>query len=419
MTPSTPQIMATEPCNLTALCAAWRATRALSLRLAEPLTPEDMTAQAHEDCSPAKWHLAHTSWFLDRVILRPRGLSPEPVGAYDALFNSYYVSLGARERRDARGLLTRPSLVDVLAYRAQIDEQISRLLDSHEAPDQELPALITLSIHHEQQHQELFLADILALFALNPLRPAFLPAQTPNTKRTSSAGCMMAHPGGLVQIGAGPDGFAYDCERPRHRVFLEAFAVSDQLVTCGEWAQFIQDGGYDNPLLWLSDGWARREQASWRAPAYWLDEGREMTLWGVQARDDAAPVRHVSYYEADAFARYAGKRLPNEAELEIAVPADPENGFASLEDLAGSAHAPFQAQSLWQWTSSAFGPYPGFRPLEGPAAEYNGKFMINQMVLRNGCFATPRGHLRASYRNFYYPHQRWMFSGVRLAENRS
>lgn len=395
--------------------AAWCATRALSLALAAQLTPEDMTAQAHEDCSPAKWHLAHTSWFLDRLILRPRGLSPAPVGAYDALFNSYYVSLGARERRDARGLLTRPSLAQVLAYRSEVDSVIARLLDAAPSESADVRDIIALSIHHEQQHQELFLADILALFALNPLRPAYLPASgKPAHAAPAPPPRQINHAGGVVQIGAGPDGFAYDCERPRHRVYLEPFALQDQPVTCGEWADFIADGGYDTPLLWLSDGWAKREQAGWRAPAYWLEDGAQMTLWGVQARDPVAPVQHISYYEADAFARWAGMRLPTEAEMEIAAPADPQTGFADLADLTG----PGAAHAVWQWTSSAFCAYPGFRPQAGPAAEYNGKFMVNQLVLRNGCFATPRGHLRASYRNFYYPHQRWMFAGMRLAESR-
>ena len=398
-----------------ALCRAWQATRALSLLLAAPLSAEDLTAQAHEDCSPGKWHLAHTSWFLDRLILRPLGLSPAPVGAYDALFNSYYVSLGARERRDARGLLTRPSLAQVLAYRAEVDAKILALLEGggREEHAQEAWPLVELAIHHEQQHQELFLADILALFALNPLRPAYLAFPAPSGSTPGRAPTrFVRHEGGLLEIGAGPEGFAYDCERPRHRVFIEAFSLADQPVSNGEWAQFIKDGGYDNPLLWLSDGWARREQASWRAPAYWHDDGSEMSLLGAIQRDPNAPVRHISYYEADAFARWAGKRLPTEAELEIALPALSETGFARLEDLAAPARAP----ALWHWTSSAFAPYPGFRPEAGPAAEYNGKFMINQLVLRGGCFATPIGHLRASYRNFYYPHQRWMFSGLRLAE---
>lgn len=394
------------------LISAWQATRALSLALAAPLTPEDLTAQAHEDCSPGKWHLAHTSWFLDRLILRPLGLSPAPVGAYDAVFNSYYVSLGARARRDARGLLTRPGVAQVLAYRAEVDSNILALLECADGREkaQEIHALIELAIHHEQQHQELFLADMLALFALNPLAPAYLAipaapsASAPARKPTRFA----RHDGGVLEIGAGEAGFSYDCERPRHRVFLEAFALADQPVSNGEWAGFIKDGGYENPLLWLSDGWAKREAAGWRAPAYWLDDGREMTLFGVMERDAEAPVRHISYYEADAFARWAGKRLPTEAEMEIALPADPQTGFSSLNDLG-------QSQALWHWTSSAFAPYPGFRPEAGPAAEYNGKFMINQMVLRGGCFASPRGHLRASYRNFYYPHQRWMFSGLRLA----
>ncbi len=394
-----------------ALRQAWQATRALSLALAAPLTAEDLTAQAHEDCSPGKWHLAHTSWFLDRLILRPLGLSPAPVGAYDAVFNSYYVSLGARERRDGRGLLTRPGLAQVLAYRAEVDARILALLETEREESREALALIELAIHHEQQHQELFLADILALFALNPLRPAYLPIPAPTTIPAPARAQtrFVRHDGGLLEIGAFADGFSYDCERPRHRVFLEAFALADQPVSNIEWAGFIADGGYENPLLWLSDGWAKREAAGWRAPAYWLDDGREMTLFGAVARDPNAPVRHISYYEADAFARWAGKRLPIEAEMEIALPVDPQTGFSGLNDLAHS-------QALWHWTSSAFAPYPGFRPEAGPAAEYNGKFMINQLVLRGGCFASPRGHLRASYRNFYYPHQRWMFSGLRLAE---
>lgn len=398
--------------------ARYQAVRAVSSALAGRLSAEDMTPQAEPDCSPAKWHLAHTSWFFDRLILRERGASPEPVGRYDALFNSYYVQLGARSRRDARGLMTRPSVAEVLAYRTQVDAAMLRLLEG--APgDAGFVALMELGLQHEQQHQELLLADILALFALNPLSPAFLPPR-PRSPRPAAPPHYREHPGGLVFLGATGEGFAFDNERPRHRVFLEPFRLADRLVTNAQWAEFVADGGYRTPTLWLSDGWAMCEQEGWAAPRYWRDrdgEPREFTLLGEVARSPQAPVAHVSYYEAEAFARWAGRRLPTEAELELAAPSPLELGFATLEDLSAAVVDPDPSHGLWQWSASAYHPYPGFKPLEGPAAEYNGKFMINQMVLKGGAFATPRGHTRATYRNFYYPQQRWMFAGVRLAEN--
>jgi ergothioneine biosynthesis protein EgtB len=378
-----------------------------------------MLAQADADCSPAKWHLAHTSWFFDRLILRGRGLSPAPAGRWDAIFNSYYVSLGPRGRRDARGLLSRPSAAEVFAYREVVDAGMQRLW-TEAAEDEALGAQITLGLNHEEQHQELLLSDILALFALNPLTPAYLPpAAPPAAPAALPPPEFLLHEGGLLEIGAEEAGFAYDCERPRHRVFQPPFGLADRLVTNAEWQAFVDDGGYRDPRWWLSDGWAAAQEHGWNGPAYWRDRdgaALEFTLAGEIARLPQAPVRHVSFYEAEAFARWAGKRLPTEAELELAGPDPAACGFETLADLAQALAAPQAGQGVWQWSASAFRPYPGFQPLAGPAGEYNGKFMANQMVLKGACLATPRGHSRRSYRNFYYPQQRWMFCGVRLAE---
>lgn len=401
-----------------ALDARYERVRARTEMLVAPLSPEDMTPQANPDCSPAKWHLAHTSWFFDRMLLRERGLSPAPVGRWDGVFNSYYVALGARGRRDARGLLTRPSVSEVLAFRAAVDAAMLRLIAGEAAENPALAASIELGLEHEEQHQELLLADILALFALNPEHPAYLTAPPPQPRALPPA-TFTEHPGGLLCIGAEAGGFAFDCERPRHRLFQAPFALADRLVSNSEWQAFLDDGGYDTPLLWLSDGWAAREREGWRAPAYWLDregEALEFTLAGLIPRAPQAPVRHISFYEAEAFARWAGKRLPTEAELELGAPPPADLGFSGLDDLAVALSAPEATHGLWQWSASAFSPYPGFKPAAGAVGEYNGKFMANQMVLKGGCFATPRGHVRASYRNFYYPQQRWMFSGLRLAE---
>jgi dimethylhistidine N-methyltransferase len=357
------------------------------------------------DCSPGKWHLAHTSWFFEALIL---GEEPgyQPVDPrFQTLFNSYYEALGPRVERPVRGLMTRPSLDEVLAYRREIDRRMAQWLGSGPTDPRRL-YLFTLGLHHDQQHQELFLMDILNLMARSPLDPAAYPTE-PRARPTQTArGGSTRFDGGLVEIGHDGTGFAFDNEGPAHRVWLEPYALAHDLVTNADWIAFINDDGYSRPELWLSDGWATVQAEAWAAPLYWRREGEEWTSMGLTGRasvDPAAPVRHLSFYEADAYARWAGKRLPTEAEWEHAVRCRPEafsNAFGEV----------------WQWTASAYAPYPGFRPTEGTASEYNGKFMANQMVLRGSSFATPVGHARTSYRNFFYPHQRWAFTGLRLAE---
>jgi ergothioneine biosynthesis protein EgtB len=393
------------------------ATRRLTLDLAAPLSDADATIQPFPDASPAKWHLAHTTWFFETFVLR------DHVPGYRAfderwpfLFNSYYENEGPRHARPKRGMLSRPSLDEVRAYRAQVDEALDRALPS--LPPHALE-LLELGIHHEQQHQELFLTDILATFAENPLEPAYGHCEEPKTTRQSSRDEWVSGRDGVVEIGAPDTGFAFDCERPRHRVFLEPHVIASRRVTNGEWHEFMEAGGYSTPTLWLSEGWewVQREQVS--APLYWRDDGTEFTLAGRRAIDWAAPVAHVSYFEADAFARWAGARLPTEAEWEdFAASADPLHG--NQLDAAG-ATAPRRDGDIfgdvWEWTRSGFEPYPGFAPAAGAVGEYNGKFMSSQLVLKGASCATPRGHSRASYRNFFSPHARWQFTGVRLARD--
>lgn len=384
---------------------AFRIVRAAMPVLAEGLGAEDLAAQSMPDCSPGKWHLAHTSWFFEAMIL---GEEPgyQPVDPrFQTLFNSYYEALGPRVERPVRGLMTRPSLDEVLAYRREIDRRMAQWLGSGPTDPRRL-YLFTLGLHHDQQHQELFLMDILNLMARSPLDPAAYPTE-PRARPTQAArGGSTRFDGGLVEIGHDGTGFAFDNEGPAHRVWLEPYALAHDLVTNADWIAFINDDGYSRPELWLSDGWATVQAEAWAAPLYWRREGEEWTTMGLTGRasvDPAAPVRHLSFYEADAYARWAGKRLPTEAEWEHAVRCRPEafsNAFGEV----------------WQWTASAYAPYPGFRPTEGTASEYNGKFMANQMVLRGSSFATPVGHARTSYRNFFYPHQRWAFTGLRLAE---
>ena len=384
---------------------AFRIVRAAMPVLAEGLGAEDLGAQSMPDCSPGKWHLAHTSWFFEAMIL---GEEPgyQPVDPrFQTLFNSYYEALGPRVERPVRGLMTRPSLDEVLAYRREIDRRMAQWLGSGPTDPRRL-YLFTLGLHHDQQHQELFLMDILNLMARSPLDPAAYPTE-PRARPTQTArGGSTRFDGGLVEIGHDGTGFAFDNEGPAHRVWLEPYALAHDLVTNADWIAFINDDGYSRPELWLSDGWATVQAEAWAAPLYWRREGEEWTSMGLTGRasvDPAAPVRHLSFYEADAYARWAGKRLPTEAEWEHAVRCRPEafsNAFGEV----------------WQWTASAYAPYPGFRPTEGTASEYNGKFMANQMVLRGSSFATPVGHARTSYRNFFYPHQRWAFTGLRLAE---
>ncbi len=383
------------------------AVRVASLSLAQGLSAEDQQAQSMPDASPVKWHLAHSTWFFEKMLLarQPGYLAVDP--AYDVLFNSYYESVGERVARPIRGQITRPGLDGVLAYRKAIDACMADWLRDLDADaDPEAAWLFELGLNHEQQHQELILSDILHLFAQSPLKPAYS-ANPPRAEPCGADPMFTAFEGGLVEIGWDGQGFGFDNEAPRHEVRLFPFALSDRLVSNADFEAFIRDGGYRRPELWLSDGWARVKAEGWAAPLYWQDDGEgwlEMGLGGLRPLDRAAPAAHLSWYEADAYARWAGARLPTEFEWEHAV-ATRQEAFRQIET------------ALWQWTASAYGPYPGFRTAPGAPGEYNGKFMANQMVLRGGCFATPAGHSRATYRNFYYPHHRWPFTGVRLARD--
>ena len=390
--------------------------------LIRSLTPEDMGAQSMPDASPTKWHLAHTTWFFETFMLVPhlpgyRVFDPR----FGYLFNSYYEALGPRQPRPARGLITRPTVDDVLAYRAHVDAAMGRLLaDGAEAP---LAGLLALGLAHEEQHQELALMDILHLFAQSPLSPAFAPPR-PSSAEPPGPLRYVGFAGGLVEVGHDGEGFAFDNETPRHRVWLEPFRLADRLVSNAEWLAFMADGGYARSEFWLSDGWARVREEGWQAPLYWRKDGGDwkvMGLTGLRTVEPAAPVSHVSYYEADAYAAWAGARLPTEAEWEHAAGAAPAEGaFLGTGRFGAQAPAPGPGLrqmmgDLWEWTRSAYLPYPGFKPAAGAVGEYNGKFMSGQFVLRGGACVTPTGHARPSYRNFFYPHQRWMFSGLRLA----
>ena len=377
------------------LAQTYAAVRAHSEFLAAPLSAEDCVIQSMPDASPVKWHLAHTTWFFETVILSQRpGYRPfDPRFAY--LFNSYYEALGPRHPRPRRGLLTRPALDEVMAYRAHVDAAMTAACG-----DENFRQAITLGLHHEQQHQELILTDIKHGFFSNPLLPAYRsgkPAAHPARPQHWNS-----HDGGTVTIGHDGDGFGFDNERPRHQVLLRPFLIASRPVSNGEYQAFIADGGYRRPEFWLSDGWTRVQEEHWEAPLYWLkdDDGSEsvFTLSGPQPLDPHAPVEHVSFYEAAAYAAWAGKRLPTEFEWEAAA-------------------ASFPHGDVWEWTRSSYDPYPGFKAFEGVAAEYNGKFMVGQMVLRGGSVATPQGHVRDSYRNFFPPHARWQFSGIRLAQD--
>jgi dimethylhistidine N-methyltransferase len=403
----------------------YQAVRAATLALTTSLSAEDQVVQSMPDASPAKWHQAHTTWFFETFMLVP--FDPDyrvfdPLFGY--LFNSYYESVGPRRPRPARGLVTRPSLSEVRAYRRYVDQAMAAFLASEVADRPEVSALLDLGLAHEQQHQELILMDVLHLFAQMPGYPAY---RSVATASEADPGPMrfVDFEGGLAFVGHGETSFAFDNETPRHQVLLQPFRLADRLVTNGEWLRFIEAGGYQHAEYWLSDGWAQVNTEGWSHPIYWRqgEDGiwSEVTLGGLQPLDPHAPVAHVSYYEADAYARWAGYRLPTETEWEHAAAGLPvEGGFLDLDRLApnGAALQPGLRQmfgELWQWTRSPYAPYPGFQPGPGAVGEYNGKFMINQMVLRGGCCATPPGHVRATYRNFFYPHQRWAFSGVRLA----
>ncbi len=388
---------------LAELAARFSAVRAQSLRLAEPLSPEDCAVQSMPDASPVKWHLAHTSWFFETFILErfERGFAPfDP--AFRVLFNSYYNGVGAKHPRPERGLITRPSLGEILAYRRDVDRRVAALLGNAPPGRAAIAELVELGLHHEQQHQELILTDILHLFSRNPNLPAYQ-AEAPALARAGDLS-WRAFEGGVVEIGHAGDGFSFDNETPRHRVFLEPYSLAETLVSNGAFLRFIAAGGYGDPVHWLAEGWDWVTANNIAHPLYWRREGnawREFSLRGATRLDAAAPALHLSYYEADAYAHWAGARLPTEAEWEHAAVQVP-----SLPLLFGAA---------WQWTSSAYAPYPGFAAARGAIGEYNGKFMVNQYVLRGGSCATPEGHSRPTYRNFFPATARWQFTGIRLA----
>lgn len=397
------------------VCRTGRFTRVreLSEALVAPLSDADATIQSMPDASPAKWHLAHTTWFFETFVLR------DNVPGYDIfderwsfLFNSYYESEGARHARPMRGMLSRPTLDEVMAYRRHVDGHVARLLDR-----EDIAGLIELGLNHEEQHQELLLTDIKHAFALNPLEPVY----SPMPERSSPASSPMRwrnHDGGALRVGNERDRFAFDNEGPAHDVFLEPFALAERLVTNAQWAEFIDDGGYRNPALWLSDGWDWVQSHAIAGPLYWRED-TEFTLAGRRQILSDAPVAHISFYEADAFATWAGLRLPTEFEWEaVAAAYIPESGN-QLDGPAGvhPIGSPGLFGDCWQWTRSAYLPYPRFRPSRGAVGEYNGKFMSGQCVLKGASCATPRGHSRATYRNFFKPEKRWQFSGLRLAKD--
>ncbi|WP_106640526.1 ergothioneine biosynthesis protein EgtB [Allosphingosinicella vermicomposti] len=420
--------MATHPRlndNDDQLSRHFEAVRALSRAIAAPLSDADATIQPMPDASPAKWHLAHTTWFFETFVLRDHvpgyRLFDE---RWPFLFNSYYDGEGERHARLRRGMLSRPSLDEVLAYRSHVDAALTNAMPLLEGAAR---ALVELGLHHEQQHQELMLMDMKVAFAENPLAPAVWDERVkPGSPHVPDIQWVEGRRG-FAHVGHDGRSFGFDCEGPRHAVLLQRHALADRLVTNGEWLNFIEDGGYRRPDHWLSDGWAWIQAEGAKAPLYWRESPEgwlRFGLDGLQPLDSAEPVCHISYYEADAFARWAGARLPTEQEWEVAAATlDPRAGN-QLDDASAARPRPASGSGLrqmfgdvWQWTMSAYLPFPGFRPAAGTVGEYNGKFMSGQLVLKGASCATPRGHSRATYRNFFYPHQRWMFSGLRLARD--
>ncbi|MDZ4690744.1 ergothioneine biosynthesis protein EgtB [Terricaulis sp.] len=412
-----------EPSERTDACRAYHTIRRQSERLTEPLSTEDQLLQSMPDASPTKWHLAHTAWFFEEFVL---GAYAPGYARFDAdfgfLFNSYYEAVGPRHPRPERGMLSRPSLDTVHAYRRHVDQAMVSLIMTTGADCwTKARPLIELGLHHEQQHQELILMDIKHALSRNPLKPAYAPP-TPR-HRAEHAQTWHAIPGGLCLVGAKSDGFAFDNERPLHKTWIEPFRLASRPVTNAEYRAFIDDGGYKHAAFWLADAWRIVGERDWRAPLYWSDDfSVHFTLAGEQPIDPAGPVCHLSFYEADAYARWAGKRLPREEEWEVAVSsADAQANFVS----AGALHPqPAPAGALvqmfgdvWEWTASPYVGYPGFRSASGAVGEYNGKFMCGQFVLRGGSAVTPEGHVRPTYRNFFPPDARWAFSGVRLADD--
>jgi ergothioneine biosynthesis protein EgtB len=421
------------------LAEQYRAVRSLTTALAAPLSEEDSVVQSMPDASPTKWHLAHTTWFFENFVLSRAEPGYRPFHPqYAFLFNSYYDAVGSRHPRPERGLLTRPRLAEVRQYREHVDEAMLELLARSNGDRlAELVFIVTLGLHHEQQHQELLLTDIQHAFSRNPTHPAYrAPPQVPNVNGSATPLTWKGFPQGLYPIGhrRESESFAFDNEAPRHRVFFEAFSLGSRLVTNAEYAEFRLDGGYARPELWLSDGWAAARAGDWRAPLYWEASAssgevtlQAFTLYGLRPIDPHAPVCHVSYYEADAYARWAGARLATEAEWEIVAEKIPVSGNlveqGRLEPVAcvHPSHDELPAQmfgDVWEWTQSPYVAYPGFVPFTGDLGEYNGKFMCNQMVLRGGSCLTSQSHIRATYRNFFPPDARWQSTGIRLARPR-
>lgn len=399
---------------------SYREVRGRSIELARPLTAEDQCIQSMPDASPTKWHLAHTTWFFETVVLMKHVAGYVPFNEkYQYLFNSYYEALGPRHARPMRGLLSRPSVEDVHRYRHHVDEAMLRLIATADVGTlSQLEPIIVLGLNHEQQHQELLLTDILHAFSCNPMRPAYASVPAVHADEDIPEEIRPVHwlrqAGGVVDIGFGGQGFAFDNESPRHKVLLRPYEIADHLVSNGEFADFVADGGYERPEFWLSDGWAMVQREGLKAPAYWIATAEPagapccLRVWeefGLQGRHplvSTAAVCHISFYEAAAYAEWAGARLPSEFEWEAAFHAP------GIQHMTGQ---------VWQWTRSSYDPYPGFRPLPGVAAEYNGKFMVGQQVLRGGSITTPKGHTRPTYRNFFPPATRWQFSGVRLVRD--
>ncbi|MBO9465622.1 ergothioneine biosynthesis protein EgtB [Tropicibacter sp. R15_0] len=395
-------------------------TRGRTTRLVAPLTAEDMMLQSMQDASPAKWHLAHTTWFFEEFILRKRLPDYQsPDDRFAVLFNSYYVQAGPRHARDKRGLISRPDLEAVRSYRLHVEDALRALLETGRDDTPEIADLVELGCHHEMQHQELLVTDLLHGLSYNPLLPAYLEPATPPKRRPAELH-FERFDGGLHSFGFDGGGFHFDCEGPRHQAFVAPFALANRPVTNREWIAFMEDGGYDSAPLWLMDGFARAQRDDWQHPLYWWQQDGawwSFTLRGAQPVDLDAPVVHVSYYEADAFARWAGARLPTEHELELAAQDTPITGNflddGHLMPLPGAG----LWGDVWNWTQSAYAAYPGFKPAEGAIGEYNGKFMVNQFVLRGGSCATPVEQMRPTYRTFFYPHQRWQMLGLRLAKD--
>ncbi|WP_243039752.1 ergothioneine biosynthesis protein EgtB [Dyella sedimenti] len=406
-----------------ALVLRFRQVRSRSVALCAPLSAEDMMVQSMPDASPAKWHLAHTTWFFEQFVLARDAAYRPPHPEWHYLFNSYYQSVGPMHARPRRGLLSRPGVDQILDYRDRIDDAVGEWLER--GMDGATRAIVELGLHHEQQHQELLLTDIKHALASHPLLPAYAGPPAAAAATAVAPLDFIAGREGIVEIGHGGNGFAFDNELPRHHALLSPHALANRLVTNAEYAAFVHDGGYREPSLWLSDGWDIVCREQWQRPLYWQDDlASEFTLAGVQPIDPHAPVCHVSYYEADAFARWADARLPTEAEWESAASPLPVEGHLLDDQVPCPRPAPSRPGLLqmygdvWEWTASPYVSYPGFRPLAGALGEYNGKFMCGQWVLRGGSCATPRGHIRASYRNFFPPHARWQFMGIRLGQDR-